>query len=107
MLGDVDIARLGDRRLEIATTRGDAADLGGLVDDLRRLPLIGSRLERTGTNVDHRAGGNVAANMSADLSAKLLAHSREIAPVHAMSSTSETNAAFSLMDSPGARSIPK
>ena len=56
VLGDVDIAGLGDDRLEITPSRGQSADLRGLVDDDAVDGSAFQRLECAGTQVDHRAG---------------------------------------------------
>ena len=74
VLGDIDIAGFGDDGLEIAASRRQGADRGRFVDDHAsgRCGLC-LGFERARTDGDHRARGNVAANMRADLSAEFLA----------------------------------
>ncbi len=108
MLGDIDIAGLGDDRFEIAPSRRQSSYARGLVDYGSVDWSAFLWLECAGTNVDDCPRRNIAANMSAYLSAEFLPDEFQIGPsTPSMPNTSETKAEFILMERPGERSIPK
>ncbi len=71
---DIDVAGFGDDGLDVAASGHQSVDFRRLVDDDTRGDSNRPGLECTGTDVNDRAGREVAEDVGADLSAELLAN---------------------------------
>ena len=108
VLGDIDIAGFGGDGLQVTASGGQSANSRRLVDHRSASGSAFRRLECARTDVDHRAGREIAADMRADRAAEFLAHDFERLPSMPRCPTRRsTYAAFSLIESPGERSTPK
>ena len=73
LFGDIDIAGFGGDRLQIPAARRQGADFRRFIHDLPARRRAFRRPERARADIQHRAGGEVAADVRADLAAEFLA----------------------------------